>query len=144
METGALSSYGRQGKQKTRKGPILREEAVNMRGIAEGRSLPSAQVGGTPREDQGNGLMEKVVTWENMRAALRRVEQSKGAGGIDGVQVDEFRDLVREVWPQVREKLLSGTYQPRPVRRVEIPPNVKYAECFRTYQREAREKNAGL
>jgi RNA-directed DNA polymerase len=116
-----MSSYGRQGKQKTRKGPILREEAVNTRGTAEGLSLPSAQVGGTSREDQGNGLMEKVVARGNMWAALKRVEQNKGAGGIDGVQVDELRDLVREAWPQVREGLLSGTYQPRPVRRVEIP-----------------------
>jgi group II intron reverse transcriptase/maturase len=65
--------------------------------------------------------MEKVVARENMRAALKRVEENKGAGGIDGVQVDELRDLLREVWPQVREQLLQGTYQPKPVRRVEIP-----------------------
>jgi group II intron reverse transcriptase/maturase len=65
--------------------------------------------------------MEKVVARGNMWAALKRVEQNKGAGGIDGVQVDELRDLVRKAWPQVREGLLSGTYQPRPVRRVEIP-----------------------
>ena len=58
---------------------------------------------------------------ENMWAALKRVEQNKGAGGIDGVQVDELRDLDREAWPQVREELFSGTYQPLPVRRVEIP-----------------------
>jgi group II intron reverse transcriptase/maturase len=65
--------------------------------------------------------MEKVVARENMRAALKRVEENKGAGGIDGVQVDELRELLREVWPQVREQLLQGTYQPKPVRRVEIP-----------------------
>ena len=65
--------------------------------------------------------MEKVVARENMRAALKRVEENKGAGGIDGVQVDELRDLLREVWPEVREQLLQGTYQPKPVRRVEIP-----------------------
>ncbi|MBC7078267.1 MAG: group II intron reverse transcriptase/maturase, partial [Synergistales bacterium] len=65
--------------------------------------------------------MEKVVARENMRAALKQVEENKGAGGIDGVQVEELRDLLREVWPQVREQLLQGAYQPKPVRRVEIP-----------------------
>ncbi|MGB9825768.1 MAG: group II intron reverse transcriptase/maturase, partial [Desulfofundulus sp.] len=65
--------------------------------------------------------MEKVVARENMRAALKRVEENKGAGGIDRVQVADLRDLLREVWPQVREQLLQGTYQPKPVRRVEIP-----------------------
>ena len=65
--------------------------------------------------------MEKVVARGNMWAALNRVDQNKGAGGIDWVQVDELRDLVRKAWPQVREGLLSGTYQPRPVCRVEIP-----------------------
>jgi hypothetical protein len=52
-----MSSNGRQGKQKTRKGPILREEAVNTRGTAEGLSLPSAQVGGTSREDQNSSSL---------------------------------------------------------------------------------------
>jgi retron-type reverse transcriptase len=41
--------------------------------------------------------------------------------GLDGVQVDELRDHLREVWPEVREQLLQGTYRPKPVRRVEIP-----------------------
>ncbi|MDK2926300.1 MAG: RNA-directed polymerase [Bacillota bacterium] len=116
-----MSSYGRQRKQKTRERACLREEAVNTQGTAEGLSLLSARSGGSPREDQGDGLMEKVVARENMRAALKRVEENKGAGGIDGVQVDELRELLREVWPQVREQLLQGTYQPKPVRRVEIP-----------------------
>lgn len=116
-----MSSHGRQRKQKTHNRACLRGEAVNTPGTAEGLSLPSARSGGTPREDQGDGLMEKVVARENMWAALKRVEENKGAGGIDGVQVDELRDLLREVWPQVREQLLQGTYQPKPVRRVEIP-----------------------
>lgn len=116
-----MSSHGRQGQQETHNRAYLREEAVNTQGTAEGLSLPSAQSGASPCEDQGNGLMEKVVERNNMLTALKRVEENKGAGGIDGVQADDLRDLLREVWPQVREQLLQGTYQPKPVRRVEIP-----------------------
>lgn len=66
-------------------------------------------------------LMEQVVARENMGAALRRVEQNRGAPGIDGMTVEQLRGFLRERWPQVRAQLLAGTYQPQPVRRVAIP-----------------------
>jgi group II intron reverse transcriptase/maturase len=65
--------------------------------------------------------MEKVVDRQNMLLALRRVEENKGAPGIDHVTVNDLRDYVREHWVRIREELLKGTYQPQPVRRVEIP-----------------------
>lgn len=56
-----------------------------------------------------------------MLAALKRVESNKGAPGIDGVDVKSLRAYVMEKWVDVRQQLLTGTYKPQPVRRVEIP-----------------------
>lgn len=66
-------------------------------------------------------LMEAVVERENMFQALRRVEVNKGSAGVDGISVKDLRGSLREHWPRIREKLLDGTYEPQPVRRVEIP-----------------------
>ena len=35
--------------------------------------------------------------------------------------IDAVRDYLREHWPSIRSQLLDGTYQPQPVKRVEIP-----------------------
>ena len=34
---------------------------------------------------------------------------------------NEITDYLKQHWPAIREQLLSGTYEPKPVRRVEIP-----------------------
>jgi RNA-directed DNA polymerase len=52
---------------------------------------------------------------------LRQVKANKGSAGIDRMTVDQLADHLREYWPAIREQLLSGTYEPKPVRRVEIP-----------------------
>jgi len=69
-------------------------------------------------------LMEQVVTQENATAAWLAVKRNGGAPGIDGMTTQQLRDHVRKHWETIRAKLLSGTYVPSPVRRVEIPkPN---------------------
>jgi len=71
--------------------------------------------------DEASLLMEQVVCRENMLAAYRRVVRNKGAAGVDGVTVYELLGFCQSHWEGVREQLLSGTYRPRPVRRVDIP-----------------------
>src|SRR5437867_11751370 len=71
--------------------------------------------------DEAPMLMEEVVRRENLLAAHARVVANGGAPGVDGITVDELMAYCREHWPRIREELLSGTYQPQPVRRVEIP-----------------------
>jgi RNA-directed DNA polymerase len=68
-----------------------------------------------------NRLMEEVCERENLKEALRRVKANKGSAGIDRMTVDGTADYLKQHWPAIREQLLSGTYQPKPVRRVEIP-----------------------
>jgi len=66
-------------------------------------------------------LMEEVCERENLKKALKRVRSNKGSPGIDGMTVDELPGYLKEHWPTHREQRLSGTYTPKPVRRVEIP-----------------------
>jgi len=65
-------------------------------------------------------LMEEVCGRENCLRALRRVKANKGSPGIDGMRVEKLPGYLKQHWPALREQLLSGTYQPQPVRRVEI------------------------
>lgn len=66
-------------------------------------------------------LMEAVVERENMTQALHRVQANKGAAGVDGMSVEELLPYLRSEWPRIKEELLNGTYEPAPVRTVEIP-----------------------
>src|SRR6204780_1388450 len=68
-----------------------------------------------------NRLMEEVCERENLKEALRRVKANKGSAGVDGMTVGGITDYLKQHWPAIREQLLKGTYEPRPVRRVEIP-----------------------
>jgi RNA-directed DNA polymerase len=68
-----------------------------------------------------NRLMEEVCERGNLKEALRRVKANKGSPGIDGMTIDGITDYLKQHWPAIREQLLSGTYEPKPVRRVEIP-----------------------
>lgn len=68
-----------------------------------------------------NRLMEEVVERGNAKAALKRVKQNKGSPGVDGMTVDELPKYLVEHWETIREQLLAGTYQPKPVKRQEIP-----------------------
>jgi RNA-directed DNA polymerase len=76
---------------------------------------------GTENPDGTNRLMEEVCERENLKAALRRVKANKGSPGVDGMTVIGIKDYLKQHWPAIREQLLSGTYEPKPVRRVEIP-----------------------
>jgi RNA-directed DNA polymerase len=66
-------------------------------------------------------LMEEVCDRGNLVRAWKRVRQNKGSPGVDGMTIDDTKDYLREHWPSIRSQLLEGTYQPRPVKRVEIP-----------------------
>ena len=66
-------------------------------------------------------LMEEVVSRGNMMAAYDRVVGNKGAAGIDEMPVGELKGYLKKEWPRIKEELLEGTYQPKPVRKVEIP-----------------------
>src|ERR1700761_3785903 len=66
-------------------------------------------------------LMEEVCDGENLQSAWKRVQRNQGSPGVDGMTIDDAKGYLREHWPSIRSQLLKGTYQPQPVKRVEIP-----------------------
>ena len=69
-----------------------------------------------------NGLLrEKVLDRNNLNAAYQHVKRNKGAGGIDGMTVEELGPYLKENNTKLVEELHSESYQPQPVKRVEIP-----------------------
>ena len=69
----------------------------------------------------GEQLMEEVCERENCKQALARIKANKGSAGMDGMTVQQLPEFLKQHWPAIREQLLSGTYKPQPVKRVEIP-----------------------
>ena len=65
--------------------------------------------------------MEEVCERENLKEAVRQVKANQGSAGVDGMTVGGITDYLKPYWPTIRERLLNGTYEPQPVRRVEIP-----------------------
>jgi group II intron reverse transcriptase/maturase len=57
----------------------------------------------------------------NLLAALKRVRSNKGSPGMDGMTVGELADHLRANWDAIRERWLSGTCQPSPVKEALIP-----------------------
>jgi RNA-directed DNA polymerase len=72
-------------------------------------------------DEEGEKVWEQIWERSNLLTALKRVETNGGAPGIDGMTVQELRPYLKKQWLDIRKRLDEGTYQPSPVRRVEIP-----------------------
>jgi RNA-directed DNA polymerase len=81
----------------------------------------SAAKRGTESPAITESLMEEVCERDNCKQALKRVKANQGSPGVDSMTVQQLPGFLRQHWPAIREQLLSGTYKPQPVRRVEIP-----------------------
>lgn len=75
----------------------------------------------TNTNEQTEGLMERILARDNLNRAFMQVRRNKGAGGIDGMQVDELLPYLKENREELLQSIWDGTYRPKPVRRVEIP-----------------------
>lgn len=81
-------------------------------------SHPSSGDHSTPKASK---LIEQMVERSNMMTAYQRVMRNKGAAGVDGMSVDQLLPFLQKYWQGIKELLLGGCYQPKAVRRVEIP-----------------------
>ena len=69
-------------------------------------------------------MLEKILSDENIKTACKRVYVNKGAGGVDGVTVEELEEYLGVNWNSIKEQIRERKYKPQPVLRVEIPkPN---------------------
>src|SRR3984893_18066967 len=91
------------------------------RGVAGDETESLMATSGPESPARTNRLMEEVCERENLKEALRQVKGNKGSAGVDGITVNQLTDYLKQHWPVIREQLLNGTYEPKPVRRVEIP-----------------------
>ena len=72
-----------------------------------------------------DNLLDTILRSDNLNAAYKKVKANTGAGGIDGMQVDELLPYLRSNQNELVEQLRKGKYKPNPVRRVEIPKEEK-------------------
>lgn len=73
------------------------------------------------KEQDGIDLINKVIADENLWNAYKKVKSNKGAPGIDGITVHQLKSHMEEYYQPLKQKLMDGTYQPQPVKRVAIP-----------------------
>ena len=74
---------------------------------------------------QTDNLMEQILHKDNLNKAYKKVKSNKGAGGVDGMSVDELLGFLKDNQKQLIQKIKDGKYKPNPVRRVEIPKETK-------------------
>ena len=100
----------------------LQEDKLEIEGIVE---VPSAFV--VSEEEKvdtktvTNELLEKILSRNNLNLAFKRVKANKGTSGIDDMKVDELLQYLKENGDQIKEDIRNGRYNPKAVRRVEIP-----------------------
>jgi RNA-directed DNA polymerase len=66
-------------------------------------------------------LMDKIYNKKNLIVAYQQVKKNKGAPGIDGITIQAYGENLHENTEALHLELKTGTYEPSPVRRVEIP-----------------------
>ncbi len=74
-----------------------------------------------PTDWGADDLLGQALTRENMARAWKRVKANQGSAGVDGRTVQDTGDYLKQAWPDIRSRVLDGSYRPDPVRRVEIP-----------------------
>jgi group II intron reverse transcriptase/maturase len=72
-----------------------------------------------------DNLLDLILRKDNLNNAYKRVKSNKGAGGIDGMQVDGLLPYLRENQEILIQEIRNGRFKPNPVRRVEIPKETK-------------------
>ncbi|EGW39038.1 group II intron-encoded protein LtrA [Desulfosporosinus sp. OT] len=100
----------------------LQRVSAEQREYAEVCASPKmTETDNTNTNEQTEVLLEQILSTENLNQAYRQVKRNKGAGGIDGMQVDELQPFLKEHKDELLQSLRDGKYRPKPVRRVEIP-----------------------
>ena len=72
-------------------------------------------------EQDGAGLLERILDRDNLNRAYKRVKANKGAPGIDGMTIEATLPWLKEHREELLQSIREGKYKPQPVRRKEIP-----------------------
>ncbi len=66
-------------------------------------------------------LLEKIVDYENLKTAFKQVRKNDGSSGVDEMEIEELRQWLGKHLEELRDSLLTETYQVSSVRKVEVP-----------------------
>lgn len=100
----------------------LQKNTLEIEGIVEVPSIFAvSEEGKVDTKTVTNEILEKTLSKDNMNLAYKRVKANKGASGIDGKNVDELLQYLKENGEKIKEDIRKGIYNPKAVRRVEIP-----------------------
>ncbi|CAM5780743.1 group II intron reverse transcriptase/maturase [Brevibacillus borstelensis] len=116
-----VTKTGAKGSQLPTEG-FTQKDSAEHEGYA-GAHIPAriTETDNTNTDLPKDGLLEKIVSRNNLNEAFKRVKANKGSHGIDGMGVDELLQHLKENGETLRQSILDGKYRPNPVRRVEIP-----------------------
>ena len=81
---------------------FLQRDSVEHEKYAEAYSTETQK----GEERDGADLLEKVLDRDNLNKAYKRVKANKGAGGIDGMTVDEALVWLKEHRDELLESML--------------------------------------
>jgi RNA-directed DNA polymerase len=119
--TGAMRSSGEGDVEKKAEKPERTGEDSGGTAKATGFERQASTARGENAGSEDGTLFEEVLRRENVLAAYQRVVRNGGAPGVDGITVDELMAYCQKHWARIRKELLNETYQPQPVRKVDIP-----------------------
>lgn len=100
----------------------LQEDKLETKNIVEvpSKISSSSQVQNDQLTIQ-NGMLEMILTDNNLNIAYKRVKSNKGSHGVDGMKIDELLPYLIQNGNQIKQDILSGKYNPQAIKRVEIP-----------------------
>ncbi len=96
----------------------LQKDSVEREGYA---GAQSTGLGEGKERGGASGLLEAILNRENLNEAYKQVKRNHGAPGIDGMTVEAALPWLKEHKEELLQSIREGRYQPRPVRRKEIP-----------------------
>jgi group II intron reverse transcriptase/maturase len=109
-------------KQKISLDTCQQKNRAEPEGYVEGQTFMWITENNLTNNDQlGYGLLEFILSPNNLNQAYLQVKRNKGAGGIDKMEVESLKDYLVRHKDELVKAILEGKYQPNPVRRVEIP-----------------------
>lgn len=110
---------------------VLGERKIDCLELETSTETKEEHIGGTsnreriPQDRRWNmkkwySLIDKIYQPENLTKAFKRVKRNHGAPGIDGETVEDFNVELEKNIEFLHGKLKTNTYEPSPVKRVEI------------------------
>lgn len=116
-----VTNTGAKGSQLPSKGSTQKDSAEHEGYAGVLNPVRISENNNTNANESEKGLLEKIVSKDNLNQAFKKVKANTGAHGSDGMKVDELLQYLKEHGAALKQSIMDGKYRPNPVRRVEIP-----------------------